>query len=221
MTPTPMRHLAVVLTTLATAACASSSAGTSGSPGESSGPAIVQPGAPGQEARPFEGARLDDIEGADYTDADVRFMQGMIHHHAQALQMTALVPSRTSNEGFQAMARRMEISQTDEIDMMRAWLRDRGLAAPAGNPDGPHMMMPGMLSAEQMQRLRDTREVEFERYWLQGMIQHHGGAIVMVQELFASPGAGQESTINFFANEVDSDQVIEIQRMQQMLQERR
>ncbi len=181
----------------------------------------MQPGAPGQDSRAFDGPSLDRIEGASYTEADVRFMQGMIHHHAQALRMAALIPARTDDRTMLQMAQRIEISQRDEIRMMQRWLRDRGLEAPSGDPNGPLMRMPGMLTDEQMQTLRDSRGVEFERYFLQYMIQHHGGAIVMVQELFATPGAAQETTINFFANEVDADQTIEVQRMQQMLQQRR
>jgi len=145
----------------------------------------------------------------------------MIGHHAQALAMAALIPDRTRDRTMLQMAQRITISQRDEIAMMQRWLRDRDLDAPSGDPSGEHVMMPGMLSPEQMQTLRDSEGVEFERYFLQFMIQHHGGAIVMVQRLFNTPGAGQETTINFFANEVDSDQTIEVQRMQQMLAERR
>lgn len=203
--------------------CASSGADPSSGAAGPAGPRIVQPGAPGQATRPFAGAPLEEIEGADYTDADVRFMRGMIHHHAQALQMAALIPDRTSDRTMNQMAMRIEISQRDEIAMMQRWLLDRGLDAPDGDPNSgtPLMRMPGMLSPDQMRTLRESEGVEFERYFLQFMIQHHGGAIVMVQELFGTPGAGQESTINFFANEVDSDQTIEVQRMQQMLRARR
>lgn len=190
---------------------------------EGPGPRIVQPGAPGEASRPFDRESLNEIEGAEYTRADVGFMQGMIHHHTQALRMTALVPGRTTDEAFRRMAQRMEISQTDEIAMMQSWLRDRDLEAPEGDPrsDEPLMMMPGMLSPEQMQRLRESTGAEFERYFLEYMIQHHEGAITMVRDLYSTAGAAQESTINFFANEVDADQTIEIQRMQQMLATRR
>ena len=201
---------------LTLAACATGGTGTA----DSEGQRIFQPGAPGEEARVFESSSLDEIEGASYTEADVRFMQGMIHHHAQALQMAALIPDRTTDRTMRQMGQRITISQRDEIGMMQNWLRERGQDAPSGDPSGPLMMMHGMLSPEQMQTLRDSEGVAFERYFLQFMIQHHGGAIVMVQELFATPGSGQETTINFFANEVDSDQTIEVQRMQQMLAER-
>jgi uncharacterized protein (DUF305 family) len=180
----------------------------------------MQPGAPGEASRAFRGRAMEAIEGAAFTEADVAFMQGMIHHHAQALQMTAMARTHTDDDSFRRMSLRMEISQTDEIAMMRRWLMDRGLEAPHGEAHAgmPLMMMPGMLSAEQMQRLTGARGVDFQRLFLEFMIQHHAGAIVMVADLFGSPGAGQETTINFFANEVDSDQTIEIQRMRQMLE---
>jgi uncharacterized protein (DUF305 family) len=215
--------MALALPALVTAACASAPSGEESVPAAtpaSSGPRIVQPGAPGEQSRDVGAAPLDRIEGAAHTEADVAFMQGMIHHHAQALRMTALVPEHTANPRFHQMARRIEISQNDEIAMMRTWLRDRGLESPDVDAHaGMLMSMPGMLTDEQMRTLQDARGVEFERHFLQFMIQHHGGALVMVNELFATPGAAQESTVNFFANEVDADQTIEIRRMQQMLQE--
>ena len=215
------RASALLLAAATATACATSPPPSGAGSDEGPAPRIVQPGAPGEASRDFETGSQDRIEGAAYTEADVRFMQGMIHHHAQALQMAALIPDRTSDRTFRQMGQRITISQRDEIAMMRRWLLDRGRDAPSGDPSGPLMMMHGMLTPEQMRTLRDTEGVEFERYFLQFMIQHHGGAIVMVQELFNTPGAGQESTINFFANEVDSDQTIEVQRMQQMLAARR
>jgi uncharacterized protein (DUF305 family) len=221
MNRTAIRVIALALPALVTAACASAPSGEgSAAAPASSGPRIVQPGAPGEQTRDVGAAPLDLIEGAAHTEADVAFMQGMIHHHAQALRMTALVPERTTNPRFHQMARRIEISQNDEIAMMRTWLRDRGLEVPDVDAHaGMLMSMPGMLTDEQMRTLRDARGADFERHFLQFMIQHHGGALVMVNELFATPGAAQESTVNFFANEVDADQTIEIRRMQQMLQE--
>jgi len=246
-----LRHLpAVVMTALTAMACASA---PGGAPQGSDEPRIVQPGAPGEASRTYDAGPIDEIQGAAHTEADVRFMQGMIHHHAQALEMTALVPERTTSRGFHRMALRMEISQSDEIAIMQTWLGDRGEEVPhvgdhpgmrgggtpagmrSGTPDGMrsggmqagarggtgHMMMPGMLSPEQMQQLRDATGPEFERLFLELMIQHHEGAIVMVRDLFDTPGAAQESTVNFFANEVDADQTIEIQRMRRMLADRR
>lgn len=186
-------------------------------------PRIVQPGAPGEAGREYEGRSLADIEGVTHTPADVRFMQGMIPHHAQALDMTALVPSRTDDEAFQRMALRMEISQKDEIDMMERWLRARGEAVPEDHAhhamaSGGMAMMPGMLSPAQMDQLAGAQGVEFKRLFLEFMIQHHQGALVMVRDLFSTSGAGQESAIFQFASHVDADQGIEIARMRQMLQ---
>ncbi len=215
------RALGIAVITGLAATCAPGTPEAGAPAPDEGGPRIVQPGAPGQASRAFEPGDVDRIVGASHTEADIRFMQGMIHHHAQALRMAALIPDRTEDRSFLQMGQRITISQRDEIAMMQGWLRARDLEAPSGDPDGPLVMMHGMLTPEQMQTLRDSEGVEFERYFLQFMIQHHGGAIVMVQELFATPGAGQESTINFFANEVDSDQTIEVQRMQQMLAARR
>jgi len=223
MNATPAPSIAVLLTALAWTGCAGSSGSASSGSSEAAGSRIVQPGAPGQASRAFDGGTLETIEGIRHTAADVRFMRSMVPHHTQALQMTALVRERTATEGFRRMALRMEISQRDEIRMMRRWLMERGEGAPDGNPRSTTTMamMPGMLTAEQMQQLTDATGDEFERLFLEFMIQHHGGAIMMVDELFASPGAGQESIIFHFASEVDSDQTIEIRRMQQMLEERR
>lgn len=194
-------------------------------PAQTTGPRTVQAGAPGDDSRPYDARSLDEIQGISHTDADVRFMQGMIPHHAQALDMTALVPDRTSDQGFRQMALRMEISQEDEIAMMERWLRERGEEIPAGHAhhmmmDGGMAPMPGMLTPEQMEQLAAASGVEFERLFLEFMIHHHEGALVMVKELFASPGAGQESLIFHFASHVDADQGIEIARMKKMLEER-
>ena len=153
-------------------------------------------------------------------------MQGMIPHHAQALDMTALVPDRTTDDAFRRMALRMEISQTDEIGLMERWLTARNQEIPADHAhhmmlSGGMEMMPGMLSPEQMEQLEAASGVEFERLFLEFMIQHHQGALVMVYELFGSTGAGQESEIFQFASHVDADQGIEIARMRQMLEDRR
>ena len=146
-------------------------------------------------------------------------MQGMIGHHAQALDMTALVPSRTSREDLKKLALRIEVAQADEIKMMQRWLQDRGQTVP-----GPHAMhmhgatlMPGMLTPEQMSALAAAKGAEFDRLFLEGMIQHHGGALTMVHDLFATPGAGQEADIFGFASDVDADQRAEIDRMRSML----
>jgi uncharacterized protein (DUF305 family) len=156
-----------------------------------------------------------------FSAADVKFMQGMIHHHAQALDMTALISSRTAHEGMKLLGRRIEISQSDEINMMQRWLEVRGQGAPGIHDH--HLpgatLMPGMLTDEEMDRLAEAKGAEFDRLWLEGMIKHHDGALVMVDELFATPGAGQESEVFAFASDVVADQKAEIDRMDAMLQE--
>lgn len=170
-----------------------------------------------------------------YTAADVRFMQHMIVHHAQALEMTALVAERTQNEAIRRLAQRIEVSQHDEIAQMQRWLRERGEEVPSlasagehathaqhdahgahgGTP--AHAAMPGMLTREEMARLAAARGAEFDRLFLELMIRHHEGALVMVEELFASEGAGQEVDVFRIAAEVDADQRMEIERMQALL----
>ena len=154
-----------------------------------------------------------------YAPADVEFMQGMIGHHAQALEMTALVSSRTSREDLKKLALRIEVSQADEIKMMQRWLQVRGQSVPG--PHDMHMhgatLMPGMLTPEQMNALAAAKGTEFDRLFLEGMIRHHGGALTMVHDLFVSPGAGQEADIFGFASDVDADQRAEIDRMRSML----
>ncbi|HEV2149680.1 MAG TPA: DUF305 domain-containing protein [Longimicrobiaceae bacterium] len=172
--------------------------------------------AAGADAGPAPGER-------SYTGADVRFMQGMIAHHAQALAMTALAPARSRREDVRLLAERIEVSQEDEIAAMRRWLEKRGEAVPG--PDahhghhgsGGHALMPGMLTPEELARLAAVTGSAFDRLFLESMIRHHEGALVMVRELFASRGAGQEPEIFQFATEVDADQRVEIARMRAML----
>jgi uncharacterized protein (DUF305 family) len=158
-----------------------------------------------------------------YTRADVEFMQGMIGHHAQAVDMAALVPSRTRNESVHLLAQRIAISQRDEIRRMQTWLRDRGQAVPdpaapmQHGSEGHEMLMPGMLTAEQMAQLTAARDGEFDALFLRLMIQHHEGALTMVKTLFSSPGSAQETATFRYASDVDADQRIEIQRMRKML----
>lgn len=184
--------------------------------GGSSAP-LVQPGAPGQPARAVSVAAAR-AAGPAHTEADVHFMHGMIPHHAQALEMAALVPSRSASEAVRAMALRMEISQKDEIGLIERWLRDRGEQVPA-HADHAMTMAPGMLTPEQMQRLRAASGEAFDRLFLESMIQHHEGAITMVRTLFATSGGGQDSEIFQFANDVETDQRIEIERMRALLRE--
>jgi len=155
-------------------------------------------------------------EGARYTDADVGFMQGMIPHHAQALEMTALVRENSGPGPVRKMALRMDISQTDEIVLMETWLEAHDEPLRMTDMASDHLM-PGMLTPDQMDDLRTTRGNEFDRLFLEYMIQHHEGAIVMVRKLFSSPGAGQESRVFKFAGDVDADQTMEIARMRRVL----
>ena len=182
-------------------------------------PEIVQPGAPGQSTKVVGAAKAADLSKVQHTAADVKFMQGMIGHHTQALEMAALLPGRSTSENMMLLAKRIEVSQADEIKMMQDWLQQRGQTLP--DPHAHHApgapLMPGMLSAEEMGRLAAAKGVEFDRLFLQFMIKHHAGALQMVTELFASPGAGQEADIFAFASDVDADQRMEIDRMGAML----
>ncbi len=184
-------------------------------------PPVVQPGAPGQDSRVVSAPDVARQQEPAYTDGDVRFMQGMIHHHAQALDMVELLRTRTRSEDMKKLAHRIELSQRDEIQMMREWLAARGAEVPGEHahhaPGAP--MMPGMLSPAEMDRLAAAKGVEFDRLFLEYMIKHHAGALVMVKELFSTPGAGQEAEIFAFASDVDADQLIEIRRMDGMLKE--
>lgn len=185
------------------------------------GPPIVQPGAPGEPGRIVTPEQAADLSQVRHTEADVRFMQGMIGHHQQALEMVELLKSRTRSDDMRKLALRIEMSQADEIRMMRQWLTDRGAALP--DLHAHHMpgatLMPGMLTADEMARLAAAEGREFDRLFLEGMIRHHYGALIMVEELFASPGAGQEAEIFAYASDVDADQRMEINRMMGMLKE--
>jgi len=184
-------------------------------------PRIVQPGAPGTASRTIARKEAVNLSRVQFTPADVKFIQGMIHHHAQALDMTALIPSRTSLARMRVLGQRIEISQSDEINMMRRWLEARGQEVPDIHEH--HMpgaqLMPGMLTPEEMDRLAAAKGAEFDRLWLQSMIKHHDGALIMVDDLFSVPGAGQESEIFAFASDVVADQKAEMDRMAAMLEE--
>jgi len=148
-------------------------------------------------------------------------MQGMIGHHAQAIEMTALLPTRTAREDMRLLARRIELSQADEIRWMERWLEVRGKAVPDAHAHHAHdaVLMPGMLTQEELTRLAAAAASDFDRLFLEFMIKHHEGALVMVNDLFMTDGAGQESEIFGFASDVDTDQRIEIDRMTTMLRE--
>ena len=187
--------------------------------GVETGPPIVQPGAPGEPSRMITATRAVDLSRVQHTAADVRFMQGMIGHHAQALDMTALVPTRSSREDMQMLALRIKLSQEDEIKMIEDWLEVRGDEVPGVHDhhgsDGT--LMPGMLTAKEMNDLREATGVVFDRLFLEYMIKHHEGALIMVDELLSTAGAGQETVIAAFASDVVADQRAEMDRMTAML----
>jgi uncharacterized protein (DUF305 family) len=162
------------------------------------------------------------------SQADIEFMQGMIMHHSQAVEMTALIPSRTQNKEVRALGARISLSQTDEIKFMKRWLVARGAPVSMTMPGMPDMnmsgkpmpSMPGMLTPDQMNELRQAKGAEFDRQFLTGMIQHHKGALVMVKQLFDTPGAGQDADLFDFATDADNTQRAEINIMEDMLKEK-
>jgi uncharacterized protein (DUF305 family) len=182
-------------------------------------PPIIQPGAPGEPGRQISAEEASDLAGILITEADVVFMQGMISHHAQALTMTAFVASRSIGEDLRALAKRIELSQKDEIEMMQEWLRSNGREAAALDAHSGHdaVLMPGMLTAEEMSRLEHAPASEFDRLFLELMISHHQGALVMVDDLLDNPGAAQESTVFAFTSDITADQSMEIDRMAAMI----
>jgi len=155
--------------------------------------------------------------GPGFTVADVRFMQDMIGHHAQAMTMASMAPSRGASEGVLRLAQKIDISQRDEIEMMKRWLAERKQAVPVVEAHAHAMTMPGMLTAEQLAQLDAARGREFDRLFLTFMIRHHEGALQMAEGLFKSPGAGQDPDIFRFASDVDADQRDEILVMERLL----
>jgi uncharacterized protein (DUF305 family) len=183
--------------------------------------AIVQPGAPGQASAVI--SSVPAFHDNNFTDADVKFMQGMIHHHNQALLMVAMIPSHTTTVQLAELGRKIQISQTGEIQAMKDWLTDRHQEVPMIMPDGSAMMgqmdmatMPGMLTPEQMKALGAARGAAFDELFLTGMIQHHKGALAMVADLRGAGGA-QEPNLADFTSRVDTDQRMEIVRMYGLL----
>jgi uncharacterized protein (DUF305 family) len=163
-----------------------------------------------------------DTNRAGYTAADVEFMQGMIGHHAQALEMTGLVAGRAATPGLRLLAERIHVSQGDEIKRMQAWLRVRGEQVPCVEPghqhgDMMHVMMPGMATPAEMERLAAANGIAFDRLFLELMIRHHQGALTMVADFFAARGTAQEPELFQMANDVDADQRAEIARMEALL----
>lgn len=187
-------------------------------------PVIVQPGAPGQPSKTLPPNTHGTLPPR--SQAEIEFMQGMIMHHQQAVEMTALIPSHTENKDVRLLGARISHSQSDEIDFMRRWLRARGESTSMEMPGMPGMdmsghampLMPGMLTPEQMNALRNAKGAEFDRLFLTGMIQHHGGALTMVHDAYEQAGAGQDADFFDFTTDVDTGQRAEIRIMQGLLQ---
>jgi uncharacterized protein (DUF305 family) len=187
-------------------------------------PVVVQPGAPGQPTRTLPSSTRATLPPR--SPADVQFMQGMIMHHAQAVEMTALIESHTENKELRSLGARIDRSQSDEIKFMKRWLTARGepISPPMHHMPGMdmsshQMLMPGMLTAKQMEALKKAKGRVFDSLFLSGMIQHHNGALIMVKDLFDTAGAGQDAELFNFATDVDSGQRAEIRIMQTMLGE--
>ena len=209
------------------AAPADEQAATAAKP-QAEAPTIVQPGAPGQASSVV--SSVPAVDRNNFTDGDVKFMQGMIHHHQQALLMVNMIATHTKTPELIAMGTKIRLSQSGEIAMMTEWLTSRKQTVPTIEKDGSvkmemagmagHMMdmgaMPGMLTADQMKTLDNARGAKFDELFLTGMIQHHKGALRMVADLRES-GGGKETNIGHFLNEVDNDQGMEIVRMYGLL----
>jgi len=170
------------------------------------------------------GASTTAAQKKNYTPADVHFVAGMIGHHAQAIQMAGWAPSHGASASLRVLCERIVVAQNDEIAFAQRWLREHGEYVPPADPRGhimqgmDHpMLMPGMLTPEQMAQLDSARGPQFDRLFLTFMIQHHQGAITMVQQLLAVPGAAQDGPIFRFASDVNVDQTTEINRMTLML----
>jgi uncharacterized protein (DUF305 family) len=231
-------HMVAAGVLASSAACASAGAATPATPAAdphaghqmpaaaSPQPAIPAPAATPSPLLPGDPPPRPELVRQPYSTADVKFMQGMIPHHAQALIMAGWAKSNGASPQLQLMCERMVISQRDEIAFMRTWLRDRGQMVPL--PDAKHMtmehdgmkhdmLMPGMLTDAELAELGKARGKDFDRLFLIGMIKHHQGAIGMVEELFASHGAAQDDHVYLYASDVYADQQAEIERMQLML----
>lgn len=203
-----------------------------GQQSDSAKPVVVQPGAPGEPSKPLPPSTRATLPRR--SAADVQFMQGMILHHAQAVEMTAMIPSHTQNKELQSLGARISSSQSDEIKLMKRWLAARGESVQMAIPKMSGMdmsgvdmernashasmaLMPGMLTPRQMEALRKAKDTEFDRLFLVGMIQHHNGALTMVKDLFDTAGAGQDAELFNFATDADNTQRVEIRIMETML----
>ena len=192
--------------------------GAARSPSATPGPASINP-----SGRSPAAMAAADSGRPPYTKEDVDFISGMIGHHAQAVLMAGWAPSHGASSSVQGLSERIVVAQRDEIAFMQRWLRERREQVPDAGTE--HMMMagmdmklmPGMLTREQLMELDKARGTEFDRLFLQFMIQHHEGALTMVDKLFAAHGAGQDEDVFKFAVDVHADQTTEIDRMSLML----
>ena len=219
----------VLLTLRSVVLCATIASSQQTTPTLQPAPVIVQPGAPGTDNKTLTKAAATASEAPKApSKADVDFMQGMIMHHSQAVEMTELLKTRTKDPAILELGKKIDVSQSDEMRWMKQWLTDRGLPISADPMAGMDMkdmdmsmpMMPGMLTPAQMNALRKASGPEFDHLFLTGMIQHHTGALQMVKDLFANPGAGQDPQLFDFASDVDNTQQAEIDIMRHMLKER-
>ncbi len=189
-------------------------------------PVVVQPGAPGKPSRTLPPSTRATLPPR--SRADVEFMQGMIMHHSQAVEMTALIGSHTENKELRLLGARISSSQSDEMKFMQRWLAARGERVSMATPGMPGMemsrepmaLMPGMLTPEEMKALRKAKGAEFDHLFLTGMIQHHNGALTMVKDLFDTAGAGQDAELFNFATDAQNTQTAEIRIMQTMLEQK-
>ena len=213
------RTIGLVLSAALGASCRTAHQTSAAQPPAQPPPPIVQPGAPGEPSRIITAEKSRDLSAVEYTGADIKFMQGMIGHHAQALEMVELLKKNSTSDDMKRLALRIELSQDDEIKMMQGWLAVRGQRVPSRTELHQHgaTLMPGMLTPDEMQQLERAKGAEFDRLFLEGMIKHHGGALQMVRELLDTPGAAQESDVFSFVADVEADQRAEIDRMDAML----
>jgi len=224
MSTTHSRGICAALLVVAASACTTATqVARSQSPTAPVVPQAVIP--PQSEAAAIAQARADSLRHP-YVEADVKFMSGMIHHHAQAIVMARMAPTHGASQAVRRLCDRIINAQQDEIHTMQAWLRDRRQPVPDATATGMmmnmggmehEMLMPGMLTDEQMKQLDAARGPEFDRLFLTYMIQHHRGAVSMVKDLFESYGAGQDELVFKFASDVNVDQTTEIARMEKML----
>jgi uncharacterized protein (DUF305 family) len=218
MTPSYIHGgVAALLVGIAVLACSSAGRGVT---------QTAQPAAGGQGNTPAIGTAPVDSARYSYTPADVHFMSTMIGHHAQAIVMARWAATHDASPSIRILAERIINAQQDEIAIMQQWLRDRGQPVPEPHPSGMKVIvngvehehpMPGMLTEDQMKQLDRSRGKEFDRLFLQFMIQHHRGAVSMVKDLISSPGAAHDNTVFKLASDINVDQTTEIDRMQKML----